>query len=993
MMTRIFSGLQVFLTLMFLTTMVSKADDILVLDDGESDIQWSCKATKIFKTPDASQGKSAIGVEVNKPIKIKLDFDRFIKGNIDLSEYDLLSFDYKLSGPVDYVNLVIRQHPLNAGRRGQYYPLDQADISGKWETKVLPLRGPENLSLKPGERWDPKAREFYFEFTPRPGMEPARLLLDNIKVMKNPVNLPTITFGDWQRLPDNSVVYNYTIPLVNNQKKPVTIDLNLKRGQLKEFKVKADKTHVTIPPGGEKTFKVAITIPAKAMKKLSPYYGEEVIVSLSLADTNVILETRLIAAVPPAKFKHPALVGSLEQLQNLQERAKKYPELQKIWKNILLKADEELKNPTTVPEYGGNGGHANPGCPEDGTRLQLLKPRAGILFSEYLCPKCGRVFSGKAFDNIASRAGEWHSPNGHMGLSWKALYCAFAYRVTGDKRYAQRVAEIFKDYGDKYFTYDEVFFDDIRYPLGSESPSSRRIGGIHFVENQWLQNMVTAFDLIRDTEVLDKSTTQAFKKVALYSARRSSSFECGYNNIQLMGSISQIAAGYALEDPVVVYFGLYEKRGAVQNLKYNILADGTWGESASYNSMVGGMLPTVLYLAKQLGVDLYTPQNVKFFTQWPKAASPEGKQPYFGDGPGGSLNQWGRFTVLPYYQTKKPELGAVLNRYPGQIPRNYASLLFLSAYNGPVPTSNQSDKKRESILFEEAGYAFLNNSNNLWLALVYGPHLGHGHFDRLGFEFYGAGALQVIDGGACGYRSRAYSEFQRFSLAHNTITVDGENHHPAPATLLQFNPKGEVKLLAVGSEQLADGVWMKRNVAMFSDALLLIDSVKSNKEHVYDWLCHIAGEAVESPTLTPVKPLAESGMYSYLNSPATVAFNGKQVNIIFRQGKQKNEKLGSGLSFTQIVVPDETLYLAKSNLGCRKGSTIMSRRKAFDTVFVSLLEPLTSSQQNTYKLGDIKQNKNKVLVTVIKGGNSWLVEVTLGDFKGEKLKVIPQKGE
>jgi hypothetical protein len=142
------------------------AADYLQLDDCEGAFKWTSNAGEVLKMDDASQGKSAVGIKVDRPIDTELRFD--LKScNVDLSKFDLIAFDYKLTGPVEIVDFIIRQFPLNAGRRGNYYPIDQADPRGRWTTKILPLRGPENLSIYLNQ-FDPEANELLFKFSPVP---------------------------------------------------------------------------------------------------------------------------------------------------------------------------------------------------------------------------------------------------------------------------------------------------------------------------------------------------------------------------------------------------------------------------------------------------------------------------------------------------------------------------------------------------------------------------------------------------------------------------------------------------------------------------------------------------------------------------------------------------------------------------------------------------------------------------------------------------------
>jgi hypothetical protein len=961
----------------------SADDNYQMLDDCEGDIQWSSNYGKLTKSDDASHGKQALKLKIDKPCNAELRFDGFTKGKTDLSKYDLIAFDYKLSGSVDYLDFVIRQYPLNAGRKGNYYPIDQADIRDKWATKILPLDGPENLAIHL-DYFDTKARELYFRFAVKPGMKSVELLIDNVRVMKNPLGVRPITFGKYFRQQDGSVLYQYSIPAKNSGTKPITVKISPRLEMLKKFKANIGLKEYLIAPGGEEKFNVSVLIPAEVMKKSEPYSSEELVVDVELSNLpGLKLPTRLIAAVPPKKFVHPSLLGNAKVLAEIPAKAKRFPVVKKLLDNILKEAEKAIKNPLPIPDCNGWGITA---CLVDNTKL-IPRQRKDVPHKEYVCPKCGRVYHGKFFDSGFSGAGGWYGT--HMKLAGDVLNTAFAYRVTGDRRYGVRAAEIMKGYADKYLSYDMIFPNDQYWPLGANSPSSRRICGWHFMENRWLQHMSIAYDLLYGTEVFSEKDAEYVKlKALLPAAQKTTENEVGLNNIQLPHSLAQICSGFALDDPVLVYYGTKESRGVLSNIKHNILDDGTWAESPNYINLVAHELPPFLYILNRIGLKVYTKTVLRLFTEIPKMGSPAGRQPNFGDGSGVAIKGWGDHCLLPYYDTKNPELGAILTKYPDGHLRGIPLFLYLVAYDGPPKEKPLADKLGCTD-FPSSGYLFLRNQpEDMWFAMTYGRHIGHGHWDRFGFELYGGGNIQAIDDGAGPY-DKYHDEFDVRTLAHNTMLVDMKNQKPGKGYKLAWKVDGEVKLASVGSDQLYDGVWYERNVAMLPEAVLLVDYLKSDKEHVYDWAYHNLGKIVSGPKTQKTKALADKGMYSYLKDLSKTDAS-KGINIIFRQGKEKWEKEGTGLKLSQLAVPGTELYEAKTGHGYHHdhiASTLISRRKAKDTVYITLLEPLAKGAEPHYKITDSKRENDKVIVNVSDGKNSWRLTVNLGDITKDKIAI------
>ena len=649
-------------------------------------------------------------------------------------------------------------------------------------------------------------------------------------------------------------------------------------------------------------------------------------------------------------------------------------------------ADAAVAKPTAVPDFNGAGPDA---CEADNTKLAIID-RPGLPYKEYVCPKCGRAYHGKLFDSAASGAGGWHGA--HIKLGDDVLCAAIAYSVTGQEKYGRRAADIMNGYARKYLTYDMIFPNDAFYPLGPESPSARRICGWHFMENRWLQQMSLAFDLLVGTAVMPEAEAGKFRSDVLRPAvQKTTENEVGLNNIQLPHAIAQVCAGFALEDPVMLYYGINESRGILSNIKHNVWPDGTWGESPSYCSYSASLLTPCLHLLKQSGIDPYSETLIGLYHKPVALANPAGILPNFGDGPGPAAKSWGLFSMLPYYDTKRPELAALINQYPGQIPPGSVEKVFLlAAYDGPPKGEAKAVAgKRPCVRFDSSGYLALNNdAGDLWFAMTFGRHIAHGHFDRFGFELFGGGALQAVDFGSGPYDK--YHEFDVTTLSHSTMLVDMLEHKPGNGQLLYWSVDGEVKMAAAGSDQLRDGVWMERSVAMFPGAVLLVDHMESDVGHVYDWVYHNIGDIRSGPEFADSAPLAETGMYTYLKELKKAVKPTARFSVVFRQAEGQPQSKDSGLCLTQAVFQGAEFFSAVTMHGAGhniKAATLLSRQRGKTASYVTLLEPLRQGQDPVYSLGEPKVAADTVSVTVTDGKRQWQVQVRFGKTPEGKIVV------
>ncbi len=147
--------------------------------------------------------------------------------------------------------------------------------------------------------------------------------------------------------------------------------------------------------------------------------------------------------------------------------------------------------------------------------------------------------------------------------------------------------------------------------------------------------------------------------------------------------------------------------------------------------------------------------------------------------------------------------------------------------------------------------------------------LGHGHFDKLGFQYYDDGYEIVADYGASRFLNVEAKNGGRYlpenetwakqTVAHNALVVDETSHFDGDwrvaqtywPTVLSFGEINGVQVSAAEIDTAYDGVMMQRVLGMVPDGtggIFLIDIMRaqSDTQHAYDLPVHFKGQLIET---------------------------------------------------------------------------------------------------------------------------------------------------
>ncbi len=172
----------------------------------------------------------------------------------------------------------------------------------------------------------------------------------------------------------------------------------------------------------------------------------------------------------------------------------------------------------------------------------------------------------------------------------------------------------------------------------------------------------------------------------------------------------------------------------------------------------------------------------------------------------------------------------------------------LSRPPGDLPTS---------ILYPDIGWAVLRSSwqdNATMLAVKSGFTWNHAHPDAGSFILFHEGKPVIIDSGTCSYDRPEYSSYYRTSKAHNVVLIDGAAQNPedcghgdrgvvTPGRLPDLLDLAGIRY--VFADATGPTSWkFSRNYRHFlwvDDVLLIVDDIRTHAPGKLEWLLHYEG--------------------------------------------------------------------------------------------------------------------------------------------------------
>ncbi len=553
----------------------------------------------------------------------------------------------------------------------------------------------------------------------------------------------------------------------------------------------------------------------------------------------ILLLTLFSLALLPASAEHPSLMLTCRGVEAMRADRGKVPAFDASIARTLAGADAALAGPIVVPQpRDGGGGYTH----------------------------------------------ERHKLN-----YYEMVDCGIAWQLTGDERYARRVADMLAAYADLYPT---LGFHPV---VLSKTPG--RIFWQTLNESVWLVHTSMAYDCI-----YDYLTPAERKRIERDLFRPMADFlmngmEGNRENNKVFNKMHNHATwatsavgmiGMAMGNGELVRKALYgtdgtgRNGGFVQQLDRLFSPDGYFTEGAYYQRYA--IWPFMVFAQciehnrPELGIFAYRGGILQKAVATLLQLAYEGRFMRFNDAlEKGYDAQELVYAVNIAYNAdpSNKQLLDVAARYQGWVlPSDAGYAVARDIARGEAqPLRFASALYRDGCCGDEGGVAVIRSTDpalNSAVTLKATSHgLSHGHYDKLALAYYDNGNEVLADYGAArwlnieakykGHYTRENRSFAMTTVAHNTLVADGRSHfggdyaesmkHHSELLFADFSREG-VQVVSAREENAYPGIAMRRTVAYvtvpFLQYPLILDLLRaeSAEEHSYDYPVWYCGQMV-----------------------------------------------------------------------------------------------------------------------------------------------------
>jgi oligo-alginate lyase len=688
--------------------------------------------------------------------------------------------------------------------------------------------------------------------------------------------------------------------------------------------------------------------------------------------------------------KHPMIAVTSDELRRLKAAWTGSGAEHMVIENRIKRVDKILAEPINFPPEGGQHNQWYQ-CSDCQIGLVTIDP------THHKCPQCQKVYSGFPYDNVLfSRQ---HSRNFSM-----AEDAAWAWAITGDKKYAEFSAKVLQGYAERYLNYPMVHAEvnDKSIDVAAQKNGRYRSAG-HIAEQTLNEAMlmipiVTAYDLIYDSKVMSKEDKKLIEeKLIRAMADCINVHKTGKSNWQTWHNTALFYAGTVLGDKAMVKQAFLDpENGFITQMKISVFPEGMWYENSwGYHYYTLSALTLMAEGARRLGTDIYSHEMLnKMYLIAFKYLMSDGSLPRSGDAVNDS----------PENNSTNEKAFAVYkdDRLLSTLPTEPTWDMILS---GRKATRAVDKPRSVSNLIPGAGQAILATygPGKLTAALTFGPYGGfHGHFDKLSFVFFGYSQELGVDPGRAAsqaYRLPIHQQWYKATTGHNAILVDGNSQKEAEGELLNFAATDSFAAVSADAGPAFDNIIQRRFLLLTPAYLLVIDELRAadDKEHTFDWLYHNKGRDVSSDLSVSRSRLGDvTPGFLYLKDIAAykvkkektikLIFHGEQVTTYLTMTGQTGDEVFTATGPLASIVDRVPMTIVR-----RKGKTVY---------FISVLEPVSNQAQPDIESVNIIEKKPLLISVAGKGGEDLISfsGESLGDFtvftkKGQSDKTIVLKTE
>jgi hypothetical protein len=501
---------------------------------------------------------------------------------------------------------------------------------------------------------------------------------------------------------------------------------------------------------------------------------------------------------------------------------------QQITGTLKRSVAKRLKNPLDAPVSEGGYKH-HYFCPVHDTEFVFdwKKP------TEHYCKLCGKYYTGVKKYDMA-----WIDNLHKINMSYLTS-CTFLYLITGEPEYAGYISDMLYDYSTHYPDYKE---HAVRKSAFEESAGKMFSQSLD--ESIWMAEAARAFVTVK--KLIPKSQQESIRSRLFAPAAELIKRKRKTNNWQTWHNCALASLGVALEDDELIKYALESPTyGFTDVLDKNLMPDGWWGEgSVSYHFYPLRAMILTAEAVRCRGINLYDERIYSMFDAPVRGTYSNLDYVAHNDGwYGTSLTSNARLYGYAYRRYNKDSLFASVCNLcmTGNSKLKGHEWLFCPDVTGEVANICQ-----ESSVFEHIGYAVLRSGKNS-AVMKFGPHGGwHGHPDKLSITLHDGEKEILPDLGSPAYGVPDHKLWYKKTIAHNTVTVDGEDQLPSTGKLVKFENRKDGGYIEAVADSAYNSVMMRRSLDLSPSGLTDVYTCTSDSIHTYDYVLLLR----EDPTIT-----------------------------------------------------------------------------------------------------------------------------------------------
>ena len=162
-------------------------------------------------------------------------------------------------------------------------------------------------------------------------------------------------------------------------------------------------------------------------------------------------------------------------------------------------------------------------------------------------------------------------------------------------------------------------------------------------------------------------------------------------------------------------------------------------------------------------------------------------------------------------------------------------------------------------MFPDMGWVAMRSSwerDATLLGIKSGYTWNHAHADTGSFILFHRGKYLLIDSGKSSYSTPEYDDYYRQSIAHNIVTFNGKAENPEDTyygskfsgTVSQLIDAGDLRYVLADATGPTSDTFIRnfRSFLWIGDVILVIDDLKTFEPGQFEWLLHYDGEGKRS---------------------------------------------------------------------------------------------------------------------------------------------------